>query len=180
MEFIIFDLEATCWKDSFSPFPQEIIEIGACKLSNYGTLLDKYSKCIKPKNNPILSMYCRNLTNITQAEIDRASSFVDVMTDFEDWVYDSSDFVCFYSWGPKDFKLLEDDSLSNNYNLDWLDDVYDLKKQYNALKKSNKIVGFDRALELESIEFEGPKHRALSDAMNLSKIFERYIDHWRY
>ena len=180
MQFIILDIEATCWNDSFSPYPQETIELGACKLSMYGKLLSKFSELIIPRNNPILSQYCRNLTGISQKEIDQAKNFNTVMSKFEDWVFEDSDQNYYFAWGSKDKKILADDNVNHRGDNYWIEEIQDLKKQYNDIKAYNKVLGFDKVLELENIEFEGNKHRALPDAFNLAKVFVKYIDSWQY
>ena len=180
MQFILFDLEATCWKDSFSPYPQEIIEIGACKLSPYGVVIETFSSLIIPSRSPVLSQYCKSLTGIQQNEIDRAKSFKVVMHDFENWATDSSSQLSYFSWGAKDYNLLRDDSQYNNIELEWLEDIYDLKQQYGDIKGLKKPIGLDKVLEVEGIEFEGTKHRAVPDAKNLTKLFFKYLDRWQY
>jgi 3'-5' exoribonuclease 1 len=52
MIFIIFDLEATCWKDTFVPHRQEVIEVGAYSVNSFGEFLDTFQKFVKPVKSP--------------------------------------------------------------------------------------------------------------------------------
>jgi inhibitor of KinA sporulation pathway (predicted exonuclease) len=38
----------------------------------------------------------------------------------------------------------------------------------------------NKALEREGFEFEGTMHRGIDDAVNLAKIFCKYLNLWRY
>ncbi len=75
MNYIILDLEATCWKDRNNGKPNEIIEIGALKIDENGKTISEFSRFVKPKLNPTLSDFCMELTTIPQSEIDSASNF---------------------------------------------------------------------------------------------------------
>lgn len=66
----VFDVECTCQEDN-DGFVQEIIQIGAVKLSNNFNIISKFDIYIKPVINPSLSIYCTNLTNIAQNFIDK-------------------------------------------------------------------------------------------------------------
>ncbi|MDQ3142041.1 MAG: exonuclease domain-containing protein [Bacteroidota bacterium] len=179
MRYIIFDLEATCWKNSFSNGAQEIIEIGACKLNGFGEVASKFSSFVRPQKNPSLSLYCRNLTNITQEQIDKAPSFSNALHSFLDWMDMDGNDYCLCSWGAKDYKFFESDCEAFSLSMDWLQHFVDLKSQYIDFKLNGRKLGLDKALEKEGIEFEGSRHRALSDALNLSKLFVRYLDEWK-
>ena len=69
MNYIVLDLEATC-KENDRSFPNETIEIGAVKLDSDFNIISTYNKFIKPKLNPVLTQFCKDLTSITQADID--------------------------------------------------------------------------------------------------------------
>ena len=63
MHYIIFDLEATCWKNKQeAPGKPEIIEIGAVKLDSNGNEMDKLKQFVKPTHFPELSEFCTETT----------------------------------------------------------------------------------------------------------------------
>ncbi|MEM8890039.1 MAG: 3'-5' exonuclease, partial [Bacteroidota bacterium] len=83
MKYIIVDLEATCWKKREKGQINEIIEIGAVAIDEAGNELGEFAEFIKPKLNPILSDFCKELTSISQSEIDAAQSFPEVLKAFQ-------------------------------------------------------------------------------------------------
>ena len=96
MNFIIYDLEATCWDQAaFKNRPQEIIEIGAVSLNNFGEVQDTFSSLIKPTLFPAFSIFCPELTNISTQEINKAPYFPVDLDHFLDWVNIPEDFIPF-------------------------------------------------------------------------------------
>ncbi len=85
MKFLIFDLEATCWESHVSHlYQQEIIEIGACIMNQYGEIESTFSSLVKPNIHKFLSPYCKNLTQINQEEINKAKRFPEVIDRYLD------------------------------------------------------------------------------------------------
>jgi 3'-5' exoribonuclease 1 len=68
VNFIIFDLEATCWAQRDDSQVQEIIEIGALLINRYGEAESTFNSFIKPIVNPFLSDFCTELTNMSHPE----------------------------------------------------------------------------------------------------------------
>lgn len=66
MNFIIFDVEATCWEKKCQQDIMETIEIGALKISDGPEIVDRFDQFIKPIVNPRLSRFCVELTGIHQ------------------------------------------------------------------------------------------------------------------
>lgn len=180
MNFIIYDLEATCWKGRPPGHIQEVIEIGAVKVNGFGEVIDKFNRFIKPKYNPTLSAFCRELTSITQEQINMASKFVAVIEDFQDWIniFEENYLLC--SWGNFDKTALIKDCKLHEEDFEWLESHINLKRQYQEIKRLSKPRGLRRAVEKEGFEFTGIHHRGISDAENLAKIFRKYLDEWRF
>jgi len=181
MNYIVFDLEATCWSESHDLLQQEIIEIGAFMINRYGELSASFSQFVKPVIHPYLSPFCQQLTHITQEQVDQANKFPEVYADFEDWVMDNVDPSAphiYPSWGHLDVKLFKDDCNYHQIPYNWEQDHFDVKKAYNKMKGRSKYVGFQTALKKEQMEFEGSPHRAYDDAYNLALLFRKYIDQW--
>jgi len=180
MDFIVFDLETTCWDGNPPTDIREVIEIGAFKMNVYGEVVEEFSAFVKPTYYPNLSPYCKNLTSITQEQINRAQYFPQVMGQFVDWVEDSTNDVFLCAWGKMDKKILQDECYEHSIEFDSLENYLDLKKQYHTIKRSKREYGFHNSLKKEGIEFEGEPHRAKFDAYNLTKLFARYVDQWVY
>jgi len=180
MNFIIFDLEATCWDQvALKNRPQEIIEIGAVSLNNFGEIQDSFSSLIKPKLYPDLSPFCQNLTQITSQETNKAANFPVVLEKFLDWIDIEEDYLL-CSWGHFDKKMLVQDCKLHDISSEWTEYHINLKRQYLDFKNFKKPVGLKHALELDGYEFEGNQHRALTDAQNLAVLFIHHLDKWQY
>lgn len=180
MNFIIYDLEATCWRGRPPKGVQEIIEVGAYKVNQYGEVLGTFSEFIRPVVNTVLSDFCKQLTSIRQQDVDRASTFPVVIEAFKDWINIYDEDYIFCSWGAYDKQFLLNDCELHNLDDDWLIKFIDLKQAYHDIKNTLKHRGLKKVVNNEGFEFTGIQHRAISDAENLAKIFVRYIDEWQY
>ncbi len=179
MRYVVFDLEATCWDTSAMVRKQEIIEIGACIINPYLELEKKFTSLVKPVLHPLLSGYCKQLTGIQQFEIEKAKPFHVVVDQFLNWAdWEPGEGLQMYAWGSKDIVLLKEACESSKIECNWIEQYTDLKSCYARLKQLPKTVGLDKALFMEGIDFEGSRHRALPDAINLAKLFVRYFDEW--
>jgi inhibitor of KinA sporulation pathway (predicted exonuclease) len=178
MEYIIFDLEATCWEGNQMGRNQEIIEIGAFRLDHYGKIEDEFQRFVKPTIYPVLSAYCRKLTGIEQSDIDSARAFRTAGNQFMEWIHNSGEDYCLCSWGAKDHALLVHDCRNARMETEWLDHYIDLKAQYHDFRNLSQKIGLKKALLREGIEFDGAHHRALDDARNLTELFVRHLDMW--
>lgn len=177
MNYIIYDLEATCWRGRPPHGVNEVIEIGAYKLNEYGEVLDMFNSFIRPTVNPRLSGFCTQLTTITQKDVDRAGVFPKVSEQFQDWIDIYEDYkLC--SWGKFDKQLLKNDCTLHKLEDEWLEHSVDLKNQYHRIRNMNKYTGLKTTLDREGFEFTGVHHRAIADAANLCKIFVKFIDEW--
>ncbi len=180
MNFIIYDLEATCWEGKSNGFVQETIEIGAICIDRYGEFLGSYNRFVKPVINPYLSPFCKELTTITQDEINRARTFPMVIEEFQDWaeIFEKDYQLC--SWGSFDKKMLINDCVLHKLEFDWVEKHINIKKQYHEYKKTHRPYGLKRAVEKEGFEFTGTHHRGISDAENLAKVFRKHLDIWQF
>lgn len=176
--YVVFDLEATCYKTGApKDFVNEIIEIGAVKLDKNGNEIDKFSHFLKPKIHPIISDFCTELTTITQADIDKAESASVILEEFMLWCKD----CILVSWGFYDINQLNKDLIKNDLEI-YLDQNqhFSLKhlhaKWNNFTGKRKNGIGMSGALNLEGLELEGQHHRGIDDAINIAKIFRKYID----
>lgn len=180
MNYIIYDLEATCWENAPPNLVQEVIEIGALRLNEYAEVIGSYNRFVKPILNPFLSPFCKSLTSIEQEDINKARKFPQVIEEFQEWagIFDEDYLLC--SWGSFDAKALTKDCELHKIDADWIDGhSINLKSQYQELKRLHRPCGLKSAVKKEGFEFTGIHHRGISDAENLTKIFTKYLDEWR-
>lgn len=180
MNYIIFDLEATCWEDKHTEKVSEIIEIGAVMLNEYGEVIDEYCRFVRPVVHPNLSDFCMELTSIQQIPVNRADPYDVVVEDFQDWIGVGDEEYLLCSWGGFDKKMLKQDCRLYDMDTAWADKHINLKQQYKEIKRQHRPTGLRRAITREGFEFEGRQHRGITDAQNLVKIFTKFIDEWYF
>lgn len=178
MNFIIFDLEATCWRGRPPKGITEVIEIGAIKVDRSGDIIGRFSHFVKPIVNPLLSGFCKQLTSIEQYNVDAAEKFNIVVEEFKIWAEIGEEDYILCSWGADDSNLLRNDCKLHKVEYDWIEEFVDLKKEYRNLKKLKHASGLKSTVKKEGFEFTGLHHRAISDAENLGKIFIKYLEEW--
>jgi inhibitor of KinA sporulation pathway (predicted exonuclease) len=181
MNYIIFDLEATCWEKGESGI-NEIIEIGAVKLDDRLEIIDSFNRFIKPVLNPVLSDFCTKLTDIKQDDIDFADTFSDVMKEFEQWVVNEDKQVVLCSWGHYDKKQVLEECIAKDYTgeiIKLLATHVSLKHQF-AKFMAIKPCGMKQALVMSGLELEGTHHRGIDDARNIAKIFVVHFDKFSF
>ncbi len=174
MNYIIVDLEATCWKKGSRPKRMEIIEIGAVKLDvNTFEKINEFSSFLKPVNEPVLSEFCTELTSIKQFDVDNAPIFPDIFEQFLNWIGPEPYYLCF--WGEYDLKQFRIDCERNSIPFpDSFNNHINIKKKFCKMKEI-KPCGMRRALQLLEIPLEGTHHRGIDDARNIGKIAKQIL-----
>lgn len=178
MNYIIFDLESTCWKER-SGQTREIIEIGALKIDSDLNIESEFSAFIKPMVNPRLSVFCTELTSITQNDIDEAKRFPEVIQDFMSWMDMKAPYML-CSWGFYDKTQLKADCALHGINSTWADKHISLKHQFAEMKKLRRPIGMKGALKMEKIALSGTHHRGIDDTRNIAKIFLKNFEDWKF
>lgn len=183
---IVVDFESTCWKDSRNR-SQEIIEFPAVLINTKtGKIEAEFHHYLQPQESPILSEFCKELTGITQEQVEQGIPISLCLTRFKQWLrkqadglkmsYNTSSDSCpnlctFVTWSDWDFgvclqyecrrKQLRTPPETNS----WIDLRATYRKFY-----SRKPQGLNGALQDVGIQFEGREHSGLHDARNTAKL----------
>jgi inhibitor of KinA sporulation pathway (predicted exonuclease) len=169
--YLVIDLEATCWKGN-QPAQNETIEIGAVVFSQGQGVVSEFQAFVRPKLNPELSEFCRELTGIEQAEVDSAKAFPEVFGKFNSWAEAYPD-AAFASWGAYDRKqILNDCVLHGLEPWDRLDPHLNLKRAFSSLMDCSLAPELPHAMELSRIAARGTLHRGLDDARNIARVLD--------
>ena len=181
VNYIVFDLEATCWENRPQDVPQEIIEIGAYRINGMAEVEAPFQAFVRPLRYPHLSYFCQQLTGIAQRDIDRADDFGTVCEDFLEFIgyYDDEDFLL-CSWGNFDKRQLRKDCLLHGIDPDWTDRHINLKEQFARIRNLSKPCNLERSVTLSGYEWEGRLHRGIDDARNLTRVFLAHFDDWHH
>ena len=173
MNYIIFDLEATCWENDRKR-QNEIIEIGAVKLNERLKTVSEFQIFVKPALSPQLSDFCKQLTSISQADVDAAMYFPQAINQFQEWIGNEPHVLC--SWGFYDKNQLQKDCALHQIASEWTDNHISLKHQHGRMIGRERGVGMERALTMLKLPLEGTHHRGIDDAKNIAKIFVKIFD----
>lgn len=175
---LVVDLEATCWESRYAPNgePQsvenmEIIEFGCALATRQGELLDSRSFLVRPSHSPILSEFCTSLTSITQAMVDDAPVFSDVIRLLDEWLGRPADSFIWCSWGNYDrLHILADGAKHQCWPAFTGYPHLNLKRIWRRTTGQKRKNGFAHALEFHGLAFEGHHHRGVDDARNMVRL----------
>lgn len=183
---VVLDFEATC-DDKHPPTPQEIIEFPSV-LIDMRTLepVDEFSTFVRPIHHPTLTPFCKELTGITQDEVDSAPTFPEVLEQHLAWLESNGLPVTPDEEGPSYSLLLCGDwDLRSMFptQLQASEPAYDyvpypyqqwinvkrIFEQWYGRRKAPGMPGMLRALGLK---LTGRHHRGIDDCRNITKIVQ--------
>ncbi|GGK06239.1 exonuclease domain-containing protein [Pseudomonas matsuisoli] len=170
--WLVIDLESTTEEGGWPVEDMEIIEIGVSLVTRDGAELDRFQRFVRPRQRPLLTLFCRELTHIEQADIDGAAHLDVVWQELERWIEPyHGRLQAWVSWGDYDRQQLVNDwrRLGIDSTLSQLPHI-NLKQRFAKIRQLEKPVGLNRALELAGTSFFGEQHRALTDARNTAKL----------
>lgn len=177
MNYIVVDLEATCWNPR-GPRPNEIIEIGAVCVDENQQIVGEFEQFVQPKIHPQLSEFCTELTSITQEMVDSAPTFPEVLELFQNWIKNFGEDYLLCSWGHYDRVQFKNDCELHNISTKWLGSHISIKHQHGNIIHARRPMGMKAALRKEGLKLDGTHHRGIDDARNIAKIFLKYFDNW--
>ncbi len=145
-------------------------------------IIDIFSCFVKPEINQELSEFCKNLTSISQENVDNSKSFNQSIREFEQWVLSTSEDIYLGSWGFYDKKQILKECSIKKYSgqvISLLDRHISIKHQFSKIKNI-KPCRMDAALKMLGIQLEGTHHRGIDDAKNISKIFKSVFQELKF
>jgi inhibitor of KinA sporulation pathway (predicted exonuclease) len=170
---VVVDVEATCWKKGVFSRKKETIEIGAVLL-----LLDRahaewpeFQTFVRPQRLPRLSSFCRELTGISQENVDAAPSFPEALQLFLEWSQPLEQ-VVLASWSHYDAWQLDLDLEAHGLPKLALP-FLDVKKLAAHIVGSKNLE--ETANELAPDCTAMPRHRAIADARRTARILHRLL-----
>jgi inhibitor of KinA sporulation pathway (predicted exonuclease) len=169
--YIIVDLECTCTDSNEFPRNQmEIIEIAAASIeSDSLKMIEEYNEFVKPVRNPVLTCFCKELTSISQEELENAEDFKKVLSRFKNWIRKHKNPI-FCSWGDFDKNQIKQDCIYHKQPYPFGNDHINLKKEFSKVQGIKKRIGIARAIKLCGLKFEGKHHRGIDDVRNIISL----------
>ena len=178
MNYIVLDLEATCWRDKRMT-QSEIIEIGAVCVSEELDSLGEYCGFVQPMLAPILSPFCKELTSIRQDQVSSAPLFPESLQLFQDWIASFGEEYYLCSWGYYDKSQFKKDCQLHELPTAWLKNHISIKHQYAKVHNIAPI-GMRTALRREGFRLDGTHHRGIDDARNITKVFKANFEFFEF
>ncbi len=147
----------------------ETIEIGAV-LVDTRTLakVGELGLFVRPVRHPLLTDFCKQLTTITQADVDGAPLFPEATAQVERFLAGRR--VLFGSWGDYDRNQLAQDAGYHCVRLPFAKHHLNLKKRFSEQLGEPKRFGMDGALARVGLTLEGTHHRGIDDARNIARL----------
>jgi 3'-5' exoribonuclease 1 len=170
---VVLDVEATCWKKGVFSRKKETIEIGAVRLLLDGpqSTWPEFQTFVRPLRLPRLSTFCRELTGITQEDVDAAPDFPEALRLFLEWSQPLERIVL-ATWSHYDFWQLDLDLEA--HGLPKLAFPFlDVKKLAAHTVGSKNLEQTARELAPEAVA--KPRHRAIADARRTALILYRLL-----
>jgi 3'-5' exoribonuclease 1 len=170
---VVVDVEATCWKKGVFSRKKETIEIGAVRLllNRAESRWPEFQTFVRPRRLPRLSSFCRELTGITQENVDAAPAFPEALRLFLEWSQ-PLERVILATWSRYDLWQLDLDLEAHG--------LPKLAIPFLDVKKlAARIVGTksfeETARELDPDGVALPAHRAIADARRTARILNRLL-----
>jgi inhibitor of KinA sporulation pathway (predicted exonuclease) len=170
---VVIDVEATCWKKGVFSRKKETIEIGGVRLlfDRAETKWPEFQTFVRPRQLPRLSSFCRQLTGITQANVDAAPAFPEALRLFLEWSQ-PLERVVLATWSRYDLWQLDLDL--EGHGLPKLTIPHlDVKKLAGRIVGTKSFAATAHALAPECDAM--PSHRAIADAHRTARILNRLL-----
>ena len=180
MQYIVLDMEWNQpWPGSYAAkkvlpveIHGEIIQIGAVRLLENGTVADEFQVLVRPKYYKKLNSRVSKLTGLRDATLrDEGLPFPEALARFRSWIGGE---CIFLTWGFDDIRILEDNILLHDDEPDWITQWYNAQMIFNAQTGSGSAQkALSTAMEMLGIEPSRPAHDALGDAYHTALICSR-------
>lgn len=186
--YFVIDFEATC-DEPKQTTDREIIEFPIVLYQVGKGIIAEFRQFVKPNIHPTLTDFCRNLTGISQEDVDHARPFSDVYNASVKWIENCK----------RKYSIIEEDmtmvtcgkwDLAHQLPLELRRDPTLFPSQdfqtYVNLKdlfcERFESVGKTRDLDIPSMlqtlecEFEGHLHSGIDDCRNMATILSKLVD----
>jgi inhibitor of KinA sporulation pathway (predicted exonuclease) len=171
---LVVDVEATCWEGQ-PPRGEmsEIIEIGYAVLDVPSrTLRQNETILVKPQRSKV-SVFCTQLTTLTQEEVDQGVPFEQACLFLEREMGAKS--VTWASYGDYDRKQFLRQCQAFGVSYPFSDTHLNVKNLFALTYGLPHEVGMAEALKVMGRDLEGTHHRAWDDARNVAHILAHLL-----
>lgn len=174
MNYIVFDLEwnnVRGMKDFYVNYacPNEIIQIGAVKISRLG-IIDEYTVDIKPTLYKRINPRIVALTGIRSRGMMSRTPFTQAIKEFKEWCGEDP---VFCSWSSTDLSEIKNNIRYFNKKADtkWLENYFDIQLLFQKCLNIELQPSLKKASTIAGIPQIDASHNALTDAKLAGWIF---------
>ncbi|WP_404359144.1 exonuclease domain-containing protein [Cytobacillus firmus] len=178
-QLVFFDFEMLCSKSGMLFEDMEAIRLGAVKVDVESGKVTGFDRFIRPQQNSPLSTFCKELTGISDSDLDKADDFPQVFKDFLFWV-DGVKKARFFSWSSSDILRLKADALRHNLPQATIEKITKRYIDFQAVftkRASRTAASVEKALSFYELSFIGEPHHPMYDAYNTLRIYESFEEH---
>lgn len=156
----------------------EIIEIRGVFLDiEHRKIVEEYQTFVKPVLFPKLSTFCKELTTITQQEVDQGCSLLDAVLQLQKLTMEHEALFC--SWGFYDRNQFQESAQRFGVPYPFGEKHLNLKLAHQQFYGYQRKMGMKAALNFHRIPLSGTHHRGIDDARNITKIVIQMLqDGW--
>nr|XP_006820700.1 PREDICTED: 3'-5' exoribonuclease 1-like [Saccoglossus kowalevskii] len=179
---VVIDYEATCEKENPTDYVHEIIEFPVVLINSKTLKMEKeFRTFCRPVLHPKLSDFCTELTGITQAQVDGAPLFSDVLDQFENWLEENKlgseysfaivtdgpwDIICFLN-----VQCVLSQISFPEYARRWIN-IRKLFSNYYHTRRLKLTLMLDHL----GMTFEGRQHSGIADCRNIARIMVKLLE----
>ncbi len=179
MTRVILDLEWNgAWSKAAKGYFNEIIEIGAVRLAEDGTVADRFDAYIRPTVSKKLTKLVTNLTGITDEQVEHGLSFETAMNRLARFV--GEDDTVLMTWSTTDLLVFIENCryFFGKENIPCFTHYVDLQaygqKRLNTGSNQVSLENFARLVSLNPDEME--LHHAIDDSVLTASIFQKVYE----
>lgn len=177
--FVVIDFEATCDKDKI-PEPQEIIEFPSVIVDGMtGKLVASFQIYVRPKYNPQLTDFCKDLTGIQQNHVDTGVSLSEAIRLHDKWLEMlgiKEEKFAVVTWSSWDCKVMLDSECRHKKitKPSYFDQSINLRVPFHQIFGSVRCT-LKKAVELAGLNWKGRAHCGLDDATNTARLLSMLL-----
>jgi inhibitor of KinA sporulation pathway (predicted exonuclease) len=175
-QLIFFDFEMLCSKNGMLFEDMEAIRLGAVKVDVESGMVTGFDRFIRPQQNSPLSTFCKELTGISDSDLEKADDFPEVFKDFLFWVGGVKK-ARFFSWSSSDILRLKADALRHNLPQATIEKISKRYVDFQAVftkRASRTAASVEKALSFYDLSFIGEPHHPMYDAYNTLRIYQSF------
>ncbi|KAF0815792.1 exonuclease [Bacillus sp. ZZV12-4809] len=175
-QLIFFDFEMLCSKNGMMFEDMEAIRLGAVKVDVASGRVSEFDRFIRPQQTSPLSSFCKELTGISDSDLEFADTFPEVFKDFLFWVGGVKK-AKFYSWSSSDILRLKADALRHNLPQTTIEKITNRYVDFQAVftkRASRTSASVEKALSFYGLSFIGEPHHPMYDAYNTLRIYQSF------